>query len=70
MPESVRCDEKLPHRFHEHHKQVEVVCSGLTRCGAVDHEGHTFMQEQRLWCPGICDCHSPFRGLHGPGDHK
>lgn len=71
MTERVRCSNTEPHNFHEHHQDVAVSCSGQTRCGEQTHEPHTFVENQRLWCDGICPCGLDRRGgLHGPGAHK
>lgn len=63
-----RCGDADAHRFHQHEAEIEVSCTGMTRCGVQDHPGHDFVEVQRLWCPGICDC--GMGGTHGPGNHK
>jgi hypothetical protein len=64
------CSNTLPHIYHGYYEQVEVKCTGLTRCGTPTHDPHTFVESQSFWCRGICDCGDMMRGPHGPGDHK
>ena len=70
MPDSATCGNTETHMFHKHTKEVEVYCSGRSRCNAWAHSPHTFLEKQELWCEGVCKCGMLSRGPHGPGAHK
>lgn len=69
---SGRCADSEPHDMHNHDVEVEVTCSGKSRCGEVLHPEHTITETQQKHCEGICEWCPPntSRGVHGNGAHK
>lgn len=66
---NIRCKNEEEHYFHDHAIIREKICLGTTSCGEVLHSPHKYDAEEKVWCPGICNC-GLISYLHGPGEHK